>query len=34
VRDRDLARNLAEGFEGLWRKAMRSLQEVNFDPRR
>ena len=26
VRDHDLAQNLAEGFEGLWRKAMRSLQ--------
>lgn len=34
VRDRDLAQNLAQGFEGLWRKAMKSLQEVNFDPRR
>jgi sugar-specific transcriptional regulator TrmB len=33
VRDRDLAQNLAEGFEGLWRKAMKSLQEINFDPR-
>jgi sugar-specific transcriptional regulator TrmB len=33
VRDRDLARNLAEGFDGLWRKAMKSLQEINFDPR-
>jgi HTH-type transcriptional regulator, sugar sensing transcriptional regulator len=34
VRDRDLAEKLAAGFEGLWRKAMRSLQEVTFDPRR
>jgi sugar-specific transcriptional regulator TrmB len=34
VRDSDLARNLVEGFEKLWRKAMRSLQEVDFDPRR
>ena len=34
VRDRDLVQNLAEGFEKLWRKAMRSLQEINFDPRR
>lgn len=34
VRDRDLAQNLAQGFEGLWRKAMKSLQEINFDPRR
>jgi hypothetical protein len=33
VRDRDLAKNLAAGFEGLWRKAMRSLQEIHFDPR-
>jgi sugar-specific transcriptional regulator TrmB len=33
VRDRDLAQNLKQGFEGLWRKAMRSLQEINFDPR-
>lgn len=23
----------AEGFEKLWRKAMRSLQEINVDPR-
>jgi len=22
------------GFEELWRKAMRNLQEINFDPRR
>jgi hypothetical protein len=34
VRDRDVAQNLAQGFEGLWRKAMKSLQEVSFDPRR
>lgn len=33
VRDRDLAQNLADGFDKLWRKAMRSLQEINFDPR-
>jgi len=33
VRDRELAQNLAEGFEKLWRKAMRSLQEINVDPR-
>jgi HTH-type transcriptional regulator, sugar sensing transcriptional regulator len=33
VRDRDLARNLTVGFDGLWRKAMRSLQEIHFDPR-
>src|SRR5258707_5992266 len=34
VRDRDVAQSLAQGFEGLWRKAMKSLQEINFDPRR
>lgn len=34
VRDRDIAESLAEGFEGLWKKAMRSLQEVDADPRR
>jgi hypothetical protein len=33
IRDGDLARNLTEGFEALWRKAMRSLQEIDFDPR-
>lgn len=33
IRDDDLARNLANGFEKLWRKAMRSLQEINADPR-
>jgi sugar-specific transcriptional regulator TrmB len=33
VRDRDLAQNLTQGFEGLWRKAMRSLKEINADPR-
>ena len=34
VRDRELARALIQGFDGLWRKAMRSLGEVRFDPRR
>jgi hypothetical protein len=34
VRDRDVAQSLEQGFEGLWRKAMKSLQEINFDPRR
>jgi hypothetical protein len=34
VRDRDVAQNLAQGFEGLWRKAMKNLQEISFDPRR
>jgi sugar-specific transcriptional regulator TrmB len=33
VRDRELAQNLTDGFEALWRKAMKSLQEINFDPR-
>ena len=33
VRDRDLAQNMTQGFEGLWRKAMRSPQEINVDPR-
>jgi HTH-type transcriptional regulator, sugar sensing transcriptional regulator len=33
VRDRDLAQNLASGFERLWRKAMKNLQEIDFDPR-
>jgi hypothetical protein len=34
VRDRELVRHLADGFDGLWRKAMKSLQEIHFDPRR
>jgi hypothetical protein len=33
VRDRELADSLAEGFEGLWRNAMRSLGEIQVDPR-
>lgn len=33
IRDEELARNLVDGFEKLWRKAMRSLQEINVDPR-
>ncbi len=33
LRDRELAGNLAEGFNELWRKAMRSLREVDVDPR-
>jgi hypothetical protein len=33
LRDRDLAGSLVEGFETLWRKAMRNLQEVDVDPR-
>lgn len=30
VRDTDLARSLTEGFETLWRKAMRDLREIDF----
>lgn len=33
IRDRELADNLVEGFQELWRKAMRSLREVGADPR-
>jgi hypothetical protein len=33
VRDRELADSLAEGFRELWRKAMRSLREIDVDPR-
>jgi len=33
IRDRDLVESLADGFETLWRKAMKSLQEINVDPR-
>lgn len=33
VRDRDLADRLAEGFDELWRKAMKSLREIHVDPR-
>ncbi len=33
VRDRELADSLAEGFQELWRKAMRNLREINVDPR-
>ena len=32
VRDRDLAASLAGGFDTLWRKAMRNLGEVGFQP--
>ena len=28
VRDRELAESLAEGFQELWRKAMRNLREI------
>lgn len=34
VRERDLAADLARGFDGLWRKAMKSLREIDVDPRR
>ena len=34
VRDRELADNLAEGFQELWKKAMRNLREIQVDPRR
>ncbi len=30
VEDAELAENLATGFEGLWREAMRDLQEIDF----
>jgi DNA-binding transcriptional MerR regulator len=32
VRDQELAQNLADGFQKLWSKAMRSLQEIDFHP--
>ncbi len=32
VHDRDLASSLTDGFEKLWRKAMRDLSEVGFHP--
>ncbi len=32
VRDRDLAGSLTDGFEMLWRKAMRDLNEIDFQP--
>jgi HTH-type transcriptional regulator, sugar sensing transcriptional regulator len=33
IRDRELADSLSEGFHALWRKAMRSLREIDIDPR-
>jgi len=33
VRDHELTEKLAEGFESLWSKAMKRLQEIHFDPR-
>jgi len=32
VRDKELAQNLAEGFQKLWAKAMRDLREIDFHP--
>jgi HTH-type transcriptional regulator, sugar sensing transcriptional regulator len=32
VRDKDLAQQLADGFQKLWSKAMRDLREINFQP--
>ena len=32
VRDAALAKRLAEGFETLWAKAVRSLREIAFQP--
>jgi hypothetical protein len=33
IRDRELAESLSDGFHTLWRKAMRSLREIDVDPR-
>lgn len=33
IRDRELADSLVEGFQELWRKAMRSLREIAVNPR-
>jgi sugar-specific transcriptional regulator TrmB len=32
VRDKELAQQLAEGFQTLWMKAMRDLREIDFQP--
>ncbi len=32
VRDQELAEKLADGFQGLWSRAMRSLREIDFHP--
>lgn len=32
VEDDELGQNLATGFDGLWRKAMRDLREIDFHP--
>ena len=33
IRDRELADSLADGFQELWRKAMKNLREIQVDPR-
>jgi len=33
VRDQELTERLADGFQDLWSKAMKSLREIDFDPR-
>jgi sugar-specific transcriptional regulator TrmB len=33
VRDQELTEKLADGFQGLWSKAMKSLREIDFHPR-
>jgi hypothetical protein len=33
MRSKELAMPLTAGFDQLWQKSMRSLQEINFDPR-
>jgi hypothetical protein len=32
VEGAELAQNLATGFDGLWRKAMRDMKEIDFHP--
>jgi len=32
IRDPDLAEGLAIGFDGLWKKAMKDLHEISFQP--
>lgn len=33
IKSEDLASPLCQGFDQLWKKSMKSLQEINFDPR-
>lgn len=33
LRSAELAAPMSQGFEGLWQKSMRNLQEISFDPR-